>query len=500
MEYHPEPVQQLILCCSCGIAIPPNPANMCENCIRNEVDITEGIPKQGTIQFCRNCGRYLQPPNYWLSCELESRELLALCVRKLRGLNKVRLIDAGFIWTEPHSRRIKVKLTIQKEVFANTILQQQFQVEFTVANQQCDDCDRVMAKNTWKAVVQVRQKVSHKRTFLYLEQLILKHRAFKNTTNIKEVRDGIDFYFAQRNHAIKMVEFFQAVVPVRSKSSERLISTDIRNNTSNYKFTYSVEIMPICREDLVCLPVKLARSLGNIHPLVLCHRVGNTVSILDPNTLDAAEIQSAAYWNSPFSPLMNSRELTEFYVLDVEPLGPTRGKLMLADVTVARASDLGTNDTTFLVRSHLGHLLNPGDHCLGYDLTTCNFNNDHFDQLDAGRIPDVVIVKKHYPGRRKKTKRRTWKLKSLTKEQDELVARKQDLKRIEQDYELFLRDLEEDPELRANINLYKADDAQSVMTDGGTDMDETEADFPEVQLHELMNELDINDESDDAMQ
>ena len=29
---------------------------------------------------------------------------------------QVRLIDAGFVWTEPHSQRIKVKLTIQKEV------------------------------------------------------------------------------------------------------------------------------------------------------------------------------------------------------------------------------------------------------------------------------------------------------------------------------------------------------------------------------------------------
>ena len=29
---------------------------------------------------------------------------------------QVRLIDAGFVWTEPHSQRIKCKLTIQKEV------------------------------------------------------------------------------------------------------------------------------------------------------------------------------------------------------------------------------------------------------------------------------------------------------------------------------------------------------------------------------------------------
>lgn len=31
-------------------------------------------------------------------------------------LAQVRLIDAGFVWTEPHSKRIKLKLTIQKEV------------------------------------------------------------------------------------------------------------------------------------------------------------------------------------------------------------------------------------------------------------------------------------------------------------------------------------------------------------------------------------------------
>lgn len=60
--------------------------------------------------------RYLQPPSAWVSCALESRELLAICLKKLKGLNKVHLVDAGFVWTEPHSKRVKVKLTVQKEV------------------------------------------------------------------------------------------------------------------------------------------------------------------------------------------------------------------------------------------------------------------------------------------------------------------------------------------------------------------------------------------------
>jgi nonsense-mediated mRNA decay protein 3 len=38
---------------------------------------------------------------------------MALCLKKLKNLSKVKLIDANFLWTEPHSKRIKVKLSIQ---------------------------------------------------------------------------------------------------------------------------------------------------------------------------------------------------------------------------------------------------------------------------------------------------------------------------------------------------------------------------------------------------
>lgn len=36
--------------------------------------------------------------------------------RNVNLFSQVRLIDAGFLWTEPHSKRIKMKVTIQKEV------------------------------------------------------------------------------------------------------------------------------------------------------------------------------------------------------------------------------------------------------------------------------------------------------------------------------------------------------------------------------------------------
>ena len=107
-------------CCICGVMTEANAANTCINCLKSQIDITEGIPKSLVLHHCRDCNRYQRPP--WTLCELESAELLALCLKNIKGLKRVKLLDASFIWTEPHSRRIKVKLTVQKEVQTNTLL------------------------------------------------------------------------------------------------------------------------------------------------------------------------------------------------------------------------------------------------------------------------------------------------------------------------------------------------------------------------------------------
>ena len=50
----------------------------------------------------------------------------------------------------------------------------------------------------------------------------------------------------------------------RWQFSQTLISHDVQNNSFNYKSTYSVEIVPVCKDEVVCLPKKLAQSLGNM--------------------------------------------------------------------------------------------------------------------------------------------------------------------------------------------------------------------------------------------
>ena len=76
-------------------------------------------------------------------------------------------------------------------VVSGAVLQQQFTVEFILSNKQCTGCQRREAKDTWVEVLQMRQKVPHKRTFLWIEQLILRHSAHADAVNIAELKDGL---------------------------------------------------------------------------------------------------------------------------------------------------------------------------------------------------------------------------------------------------------------------------------------------------------------------
>jgi nonsense-mediated mRNA decay protein 3 len=134
-------------------------------------------------------------------------------------------------------------------------------------------------------------------------------------------------------------------------------------------------------------------------------------------------VRPEVYWATPFAALCSFNRLTEFVVLDVEPVTAadgktplTFGKYALADATIARVRDFGVNDTVYITRTHLGHLLQPGDNAWGFDVACANTNDDHANTYDFRGV-EIVLVKKSYTDRRKRRVRRYWKLRTLNKEE-----------------------------------------------------------------------------------
>jgi nonsense-mediated mRNA decay protein 3 len=66
----------------------------------------------------------------------------------------------------------------------------------------------------------VRQHVFHKRTFLFLEQLLLKYGVADNCIKITDIHEGLDFFFGNRGHALKLIDFLQVCVCVCVRACE----------------------------------------------------------------------------------------------------------------------------------------------------------------------------------------------------------------------------------------------------------------------------------------
>ncbi|KAK3157221.1 hypothetical protein QOZ80_2AG0117810 [Eleusine coracana subsp. coracana] len=486
-----------VLCCMCGVAMQPNPANMCTRCLRARVDITEGVPRHAAVIYCPDCSCYLQPPRSWLRAGPESPELMQILLRRInRPLARLRvsLSGAEFVFSEPHSKRLRLKLRLRREVLHGVVLEQTHPVEFVVHDRLCDSCSRAQANpDQWVAVVQLRQHVPHRRTFLYLEQLLIKHGQASLAIRVAAAPGGLDFFFGSRSHAARLVDFLNTVAPISTQTAKQLVSHDTKSSVYNYKYTFSVEICPICREDLIALSPQASRDLGGLGPLVLCVKVTNSIALLDPLTLRVHHLEEKKYRVYNFKAALTSKQLVEYIVLDIEQESPEisidGSRYQLAFAQVARVSDFGKNDTIFTVRTHLGHLLNPGDHALGYDLYGANLNDDDMDTaMTRHNLPEVILVKKSYE---KKPRTRRWKLKRLPLGEDAGNKAKGEEERRLDEYEAFLKDLEQDAGMRFNINLYKNEDYRSEMASTIGD------DVPTVPLEELIEDLTLGDDEEE---
>ena len=87
----------------------------------------------------------------------------------------------------------------------------------------------------------------------------------------------------------------------------------------------------------------------------------------------------------------------------------------------------------------------------------------------------------------------------MGKDEGEILPKKTDQERLEADFEMFLRDVEEDPELRQTLAVYKANQQKAKSRMNGVEEDamsvaETEdtedEQAPKINMEELLEDFD----------
>ena len=343
-----------IACCLCGALMVYNPSGTCTECLRANEDILAGLDTTGVLVQCGKCDRWHIEQDRWHHHEIESASLLALCLKKLKVTAAHRIRDACFVWTEPHCKRIKVSVDLEKEVLDGKVtLGSTLVVEFKVVAKQCMECIREATDHSWGAMIQVRQRVGHKRSFFQLERLLIDANLHQLMTGVEVCREGLDMYFKSKNQADRVVDLVSSSMPSQKKESRKLVSQDKKSNTSKYELTTLLEVAPLCKGDLVVSP----KGLTGSPELMLVTKLQASIHLLNPATLARTECKASRYFAEPFAAVLSIQHLVAFVVLDITILpDPTSGTP--AKAPPGSSSGASTDKDAHISHQHLryGHL------------------------------------------------------------------------------------------------------------------------------------------------
>ena len=105
----------------------------------------------------------------------------------------------------------------------------------------------------------------------------------------------------------------------------------------------------------------------------------------------------AVYWKSPFEAFANTRQLEDFFVVDVRPTGVVNGKFQLGEAVVCLASEIGKG-REWIVRTRTWQMFfRLATTALGYHVESLNYNNPYVGNYKGEQMPDVIIVRKILP-------------------------------------------------------------------------------------------------------
>lgn len=243
------------------------------------------------------------------------------------------------------------------------------------------------------------------------------------TDNVTCEQEGLDMYFKTKNQAQRIVAFVNTLFPTITRTSKKLIGKDTHSHQHRNEYTISMEVVPLCRFDVVVTP----KESGRAPELMIVSQLSTNAHLLNPKTLAKIEWNAPKFFGKPVKPILTAKNLIKFIVLNITPISTpgtstvftfdesrdTRIKDkggVLAEAEVARESDFGVNDIIFQTVTHLGHILKPGDTALGYDLTNVVMdiaNESRYNDL-ADEPLEIILIKKSFEktGEKKKKKKR----------------------------------------------------------------------------------------------
>ena len=198
----------------------------------------------------------------------------------------------------------------------------------------------------------------------------------------------MDFFFASKNHAQKLVEFLNQTVPHKNKESKQLVSHDTKSNNYNYKYTFFFEMPRICRYDLVILPKKLMKEFGGVNQVGVCYKITSVIHMFDPVNMRKYTLNKHQYFNneSEFTIIPFKGNETKFYITNIERDGQKFDQNTTIANIEARFARIELNrdsdHASFMGITHLGHILKHGDYVLGYDIEALNTDGE-FDLLEV---------------------------------------------------------------------------------------------------------------------
>ncbi|KAL5101363.1 hypothetical protein RYX36_005690, partial [Vicia faba] len=198
-----------IPCFQCKFPIQPNSSNSCVKCLQSKNDITLGLRKKLYLLYCPRCKTYSEPLTSWIKLPLQPKQLLDFCLillQKNLSSSNVRLVRSQTIPSQPNSKIIKIRVTVQKET-----LQQSYLVDFVQHKRACKSCSPKPDPDQWNSVVELRQHACHMR----LDHAIWKHDVAARAVKINKMKHGVDFFFANRIHVNKLLDFIKGGLPVR---------------------------------------------------------------------------------------------------------------------------------------------------------------------------------------------------------------------------------------------------------------------------------------------